>query len=293
MNGLILLNKPKGITSFSVLHDVKKKLGITRVGHTGTLDKFACGLLIVLAGSFTRLANLFLDLPKAYKTVICFGKETATLDPFGEVVAQGTIPEAEAINRVLGSFQGEITQVPPRYSAVHVNGKRAYHYALLGKEIALKARPITVHKLVVHNYTAPLLTLDVTCSKGTYIRALARDLAYKLDTYAFVQELSRYGVGPFLVSEAVDPVRFNPDVHVQTAAQFMKRLTNIGCLTVREEYCRSAIHGKALNDDNFMEAEITSGSYALFDSRGDFLALVTKTHNSYRYQMVVSREKQV
>jgi len=289
MNGLILLNKPKGITSFSMLHDVKKKLGIKRVGHTGTLDKFAEGLLIVLTGSLTRLTNIFLDLPKSYKAVICFGKETATLDPGGEVVREGGLPLVSAIKRAMCSFKGKITQVPPQYSAVHINGKRAYHYALEGEKVTLKARTITIHNIAMTSYEAPLLTLDITCSKGTYIRALARDLAYKLHTYAYVHELSRYGIGPFLLSEAVDPKKFNPGLHLQTAAEFMKRLKNIRCLTICDEHCQRVVQGKALSDDNFKEEKIIPGSYAIFNSHNEFIALVTKTRNTYRYQMVVAR----
>lgn len=290
MNGLILVNKPKGITSFSVLYTLKKRLGTKRVGHTGTLDKFAEGLLLVLTGSLTRLTNIFLDLPKSYKAVICFGKETATLDPEGEVVAEGHIPEREAIQKAIPFFQGAINQMPPRYSAVHINGKRAYHYALGGEKVELKARPITIHKIDMGNYTAPRLTLDIICSKGTYIRALARDLAYKLDTYAFVQELIRYAVGRFQVCEAIDPNDFDPQVHVQSAAQFMKRLTGIKCLTVHDRYRQNVLQGKALRDDNFKEHMITPGTYALFDSGNEFIALITKTHNAYSYQMVVAKE---
>jgi tRNA pseudouridine55 synthase len=287
-HGLILLNKPKGITSFTVLNYIKKKLGIKRVGHTGTLDKFAEGLLIVLTGSLTRLTPLFLDLTKSYRAVICFGRETKTLDPSGEVVAEGPLPESKAINQAITSFQGKMTQVPPQYSAVHVNGKRAYHYALDGKKVALKARTITIYNIAVNKYSAPFLTIDITCSKGTYIRALARDLAYKLHTHAYVHELSRYRIGPFLLSEAVDPEGFDPGVHVHNAAQFLKRLTNIGSLTIRDEYRFGVAHGKALSDKSFIEEGITPGAYALFSSNNEFIALVNKIENSYRYQMVVA-----
>jgi tRNA pseudouridine55 synthase len=290
MNGLILLNKPKGITSFFVLDHIKRKLGIKRVGHTGTLDKFAEGLLIVLTGSLTRLTSLFLDLAKSYKALIRFGMETTTLDPLGEPAAKGPVPGSAAINPAVESFRGRIAQVPPLYSAVHVDGKRAYQYARGGKKVALKARTVTIYNITVSNYEAPLLTLDITCSKGTYIRALARDLAYKLQTHAYVQELTRYGIGPFLLSEAVDPESFNPGVHVRTAAQFMKRLTNIGCLTVRDEYRLGVAHGKVLSDKSFMEEKITPGAYALFNSQQEFIALVKKSENSYRYRMVVAGE---
>jgi tRNA pseudouridine55 synthase len=288
MNGLILLKKPKGITSFSVLNDIKRKLGIKRVGHTGTLDKFAEGLLIVLTGSLTRLASLFLDLSKSYKAIICFGRETTTLDPSGELVARGPVPERATINLAVESFLGRIAQVPPQYSAVHVDGIRAYQYARGGKKVALKARTVTIYNMTVSNYEAPLLTLDITCSKGTYIRALARDLAYKLHTHAYVHELSRYRIGPFLLSEAVDPEGFDPGVHVQNAAQFLKRLTNIGSLTIRDEYRFGVAHGRALCDKSFIEEGITPGAYALFSSNNEFIALVNKIENSYRYQMVVA-----
>jgi tRNA pseudouridine55 synthase len=292
MNGLILLNKPRGVTSFSALHAIKKRLGTTRVGHTGTLDKFAEGLLIVLCGGYTRLAGIFTDLHKSYRAVIRLGQETSTLDPEGEITAEGEIPGggkpgSERIRAVLDAFRGTILQVPPLYSAVHVNGKRAYKYATRGMQIELKPRPVTVFKIEMREYTPPLLTLDVVCSRGTYVRSLARDIARELGTCGYVTGLARHGVGPFTIHEAVRPDEFRPELHLKPAFACMKRLDHVGCVTVDDELCAGVRYGAKLNEHALGLAAAGPGLYALFTREEKLMAVVEKTRESLAYSMVV------
>ncbi len=287
MNGLILLNKPRGVTSFSALHTIKERLGTTRVGHTGTLDKFAEGLLIALCGGYTRLAGIFTDLHKSYRAVVRLGQETSTLDPEGEIIAEGEIPAEERIPAALGAFRGTILQVPPLYSAVHVNGKRAYKYATRGAHIELKPRPVTVFKIEMREYTPPLLTLDITCSRGTYVRSLARDIARELGTRGYVTELVRHGVGPFTIHEALRPDEFRPELHLTPAFACMKRLDHVRCVTVDDDLCAGVRRGVKLSEHSLGLENTGPGLYALFTREEKLMAVVDKTRESLRYRMVV------
>ncbi|MCL2759407.1 MAG: tRNA pseudouridine(55) synthase TruB, partial [Treponema sp.] len=173
--GLILLNKQPGITSFDALRDIKRALGTGKVGHTGTLDKFAQGLLIVLTGNALRLSQWFTGCDKKYTGRIKFGIETDTLDPEGNVIGEAALPSREQVENVLCKFTGEIKQAPPLYSAIHVNGQRASNLARAGKTPEMKERPVTVHELKLLSWEPPFADIFVHCSSGTYIRSLSRD----------------------------------------------------------------------------------------------------------------------
>jgi tRNA pseudouridine55 synthase len=176
-SGIILLDKEPGCTSFQALSGLKRKLGTRHIGHAGTLDKFAEGLLVVLVGPCTRLAPLLQGLDKEYVARIRFGIETDTLDPEGEPVAEAPVPELETIQSAFPKLTGEILQVPPAYSAVHVKGARASKLARKGLTPELTARTVRINRIDLLGYDPPDLMIRVSCSKGTYIRSLARDLA--------------------------------------------------------------------------------------------------------------------
>ena len=178
--GIILLDKPAGQTSFQSLGFLKRRLDTRRIGHAGTLDKFAEGLLIVFAGRMTRLCPLATSLDKEYVAVFTFGRGTDTLDPEGEVTAEGPVPTRQELEAVLPEFLGTLSQVPPVYSAVHVNGRRASEAARKGDTVVLQPRTVRIDQLVVLDYRPPDAQLRVSCTKGTYIRSLARDIAERL-----------------------------------------------------------------------------------------------------------------
>jgi tRNA pseudouridine55 synthase len=204
-SGMLLLDKPAGITSFQSLGVVKRALDTRHIGHTGTLDKFASGLLIVLAGQMTRINTLFGGLKKEYEAVMCLGRETDTLDPEGKVVAEAEISSREALEAVFPTFQGEILQAPPLYSALHIDGKRASEIARAGREVEMKKRPVTIYELSLTSYDAASASagLHVVCSAGTYIRSLARDIALAAGSRAYLTSLRRTRIGPFTADEAV------------------------------------------------------------------------------------------
>jgi tRNA pseudouridine55 synthase len=212
LSGFILIDKVPGITSFQSLNRIKKALGTKKVGHTGTLDKFASGLLIALAGKATKQASQFEGFDKIYEATFLFGQETDTLDPEGSVIAEAQPPGIEALKAVLPQFHGTIMQSPPAYSAVHINGKRAYKLALdyktarSGNAPVMEARPVTIYDLELLSWEEGRPALGrfrIHCSKGTYIRSLARDIALKAGSRAYVVELRRTAIGPYRVEDAL------------------------------------------------------------------------------------------
>jgi tRNA pseudouridine55 synthase len=204
VSGYILLNKKPGITSFQALNEIKKALSTGKVGHTGTLDKFASGLLLVLAGRAVKLTPWFSGCGKEYEGTIRFGTETDTLDPEGAPVAEAPPPDRETLEAVLPRFRGNILQTPPAYSAVHIGGKRAYALARSGTPVEMRERPVTVHALELLTFEPPLARIRVRCSKGTYIRSLARDIALAAGSRGHLAALTRTGVAGFRLAEAVD-----------------------------------------------------------------------------------------
>jgi tRNA pseudouridine55 synthase len=205
-NALLLLDKPAGCTSRELVNDVQKRLGIRRAGHGGTLDRFASGLMLVFTGRFTRLSRYFLESDKEYLARLRLGRETDTCDPEGEVVYKWdrALPKKEDIIQALHSFRGTIEQVPPLYSAVKVKGKRASDRVRKGETLQLEPREITIYDLELVEYepsTGESL-LRVRCSKGTYIRSLARDLGRQLECGAFLRDLRRIASGHFHVDSA-------------------------------------------------------------------------------------------
>jgi tRNA pseudouridine55 synthase len=196
--GILNINKPAGWTSHDVVARVRRLAGERRVGHAGTLDPLAEGVLVVLLGRATRLADLVQATHKTYVARLALGTATSTDDAEGVVIAEAALPAVVDLESVLGQFRGEIRQVPPAYSAVKVAGQRAYAVARRGGAVILDARPVTIYDLKV---VGPL-TLEVTCSKGTYIRSLARDIATALGTVGHLAHLVRTRVGPFALADA-------------------------------------------------------------------------------------------
>jgi tRNA pseudouridine55 synthase len=197
------LNKAPGITSFEALYPVKRALGTGKAGHTGTLDKFAGGLLVVLTGRALKLSSCFSGCCKTYEALVRFGAETDTLDPEGAVIAEAPLPAREAVEAALVRFRGPIMQTPPVYSALHIDGKRAHELARSGAAVEMKPRPVTIQSLELLRWEPPFATLAVRCSAGTYIRSLARDIALAVSSRAHLAALTRTEVGGYTLNEAL------------------------------------------------------------------------------------------
>ncbi len=205
VHGIFNIDKPSGITSHDVVDTVRKRVGQRRVGHAGTLDPLATGVLVVCVGYATRLVEYMVGHDKEYRVTVRLGVETDTYDAEGTVIAERPVPSLsqEDIEQVLARFRGEIEQVPPKFSAIRRQGKRLYELARAGEEVDAPSRRVAIHALVLERWTPPDLTLRVTCSAGTYIRSLAHDIGRALGTGGQVIALRRLRSGPFRVEDAV------------------------------------------------------------------------------------------
>ncbi|WP_319476935.1 tRNA pseudouridine(55) synthase TruB [Marispirochaeta aestuarii] len=285
-NGIILIDKNEGFTSSDTVRFAGRRLKARKTGHTGTLDKFASGLLVCLAGSFTRLSSYLTEQDKVYEATFEFGRETETLDPEGAVCAEGGIPVLEDLESALVGFRGEILQKPPLYSAVHINGTRAYKRALKGEVPDMPSRRIFIESLEITGYTAPFLSVRVACSKGTYIRSLARDVAYSLGTVAYVKSLRRLQVGRARIEDAIGVDEINEATPVLDDRKSMESLLGITGICIPEAEVESFLLGRSLNDAGFL-AEIEAGAPLIcFDSDGRFLGLLKKKEERWVYGMV-------
>ena len=210
MDEIILIDKPEGITSFGVVAKVRRVLTEkagkkVKVGHTGTLDPFATGLLILLAGKATKRSNEFLKLDKEYMAEIRLGETSTTGDPEGEIQKSytGEAPDFEEVKKVVQSFTGGIMQKVPAFSAVKVNGKRAYDLARKGLPVETPTRKVTIYKIEILEYKWPILKIRTEVSSGTYIRALGEDIGRELGTGAYLTALRRTKIKDYDVKDAV------------------------------------------------------------------------------------------
>jgi tRNA pseudouridine55 synthase len=199
ITGILLLDKPKGVTSNAALQTVKRLYRAQKAGHTGSLDPLATGMLPICFGEATKVSGFLLDADKRYRMTCALGRRTATGDAEGEVIESRPVPalDGTAVERALAGFRGPIQQLPPMYSAVKHQGERLYNLARKGQEVERKPRSVTIHRLELLAMGPDTLELDVTCSKGTYIRTLAEDLGEVLGCGAHVSVLRRLAVGPY------------------------------------------------------------------------------------------------
>ena len=207
---IILIDKPAGFSSFGVVARVRRRLSMeagkkVKVGHTGTLDPFATGLLILLANKATKLSNQFLKLDKWYEATICLGKTSTTGDPEGEIIEQNTekVPTLEEVKAVVNQFVGQITQTVPAFSAVKINGQRAYQLARRGEAVSMPTRQIEIYAIEILSYNYPELVIRTHVSSGTYIRTLGEDIGKTLGVGAYLTALRRTQVGDYQIENAV------------------------------------------------------------------------------------------
>ncbi len=206
MDGILIVDKPAGWTSFDVVNFVKKRFKIKHVGHTGTLDPMALGVLVLLLGKYTKLAGEFIGLDKEYETVLTLGVSTDTADSTGKVLVKSAVPgmDVDEARRILSSFTGEIQQVPPMFSAVKINGRRLYDSARKGEVVSRKARRVFIRQLEMTSFNLPDISMRIVCSKGTYIRTLCEDIARQLGGHGHMSYLRRTKAGAFNIEQAVN-----------------------------------------------------------------------------------------
>ncbi|KKL62367.1 hypothetical protein LCGC14_2185910 [marine sediment metagenome] len=205
LDGIILIDKDEGITSFDTVQKVKRFFSIKKAGHAGTLDKAASGLIVICINRATSAQNLFMSTFKRYRATMVFGEETDTLDRYGTIVRTSQVREYsdEEIYNILNMFLGKTLQEPPRFSAIHKDGKRLYKRALEGEKFEVDPREIEIKELKVLDRNEKSLTFEVLSSRGTYIRALGRDIARQLGSCGYLTKLRRLESGHFSVEDAV------------------------------------------------------------------------------------------
>jgi tRNA pseudouridine55 synthase len=250
VDGFLFVDKPAGPASFAVVKQVRSMLGGAKIGHAGTLDPLASGLLICALGSATRLLPYLPAEPKRYAFAVRFGSETDTLDADGAVTAEGGhFPSRKELEDVCVRFTGNVAQVPPRFSAVKVDGRRAYELARKNAEFEIKERTVTVFSLSVSSYSeaAAEAGFEVACSGGTYVRSLVRDMAHALGTLAFASFIRRLAIGPFSVDKAIS-LENVADIrrHIMTVQE---ALSSIPSVTITQEQCGTIATGRTIGLD--------------------------------------------
>ena len=269
MNGLVIVDKPQGWTSQDVTARLRRVFNTRRIGHGGTLDPMATGVLPVFVGRATRGVEFFEHAEKTYETVLRLGLTTDTEDVTGTVLTeQGVHVTAEQVETVLESFRGEILQVPPMYSALKVNGQKLCDLARKGKEVERKPRPITIHELTLLEQGENTLRLRVRCSKGTYIRTLCKDIGEALGCGGCMAELRRVTAGEYTIEESVPLQELldtqMPEKYLRSVDTMFRNYPAVKLTANQEKRCRNG---------NAFTLGIADGTYRAYSQSGEFLML--------------------
>lgn len=259
MDGIILIDKPKGVTSHDIVYKVKKLLN-EKVGHTGTLDPNATGVLPLLVGRGTKLSKYLINHDKTYIVTLKLGEKTDTADSEGKVIEKKEVSKEvfskEKLLQTFSNFTGKILQIPPIYSAIKVNGKKLYEYARKGQEVEIKPRQIEIYEisLIEINQIANTIEFEVSCSKGTYIRSLCEDIAKELNTVGYMKELRRVQVGEFLIKDSitVEDLQKNEDNKDFILSHFIdlqKYFAKFRIIELSQEEARKFLNGVKLSSN--------------------------------------------
>ena len=290
MNGIILINKEKGCTSHDVVYKVKK-LTNSKVGHTGTLDPNATGVLPLLIGEATKISKYLINHDKEYEVVLELGKKTSTADVEGEVIKEKEVPaeifEEQHVKEILKTFIGKQEQVPPIYSAIKVNGKKLYEYARKGQEVKLEPRKIEIYdiELLNINKDEKQISFRVKCSKGTYIRSLCEDIAEKLGTVGFMKELKRTVVGDFKIENAITVEELKEKIENEDCTYIIsieEIFSQSGRIDLKPQDYSKYINGVKLEVEN----DVKDGVYKIYlDNK--FIGLGTVSENKLKRDLLL------
>ncbi|HSA57198.1 MAG TPA: tRNA pseudouridine(55) synthase TruB [Gemmatimonadaceae bacterium] len=276
--GMLLVDKPAGLTSQDVVSVVRRAIGASRAGHTGTLDPFATGLMVVLAGSATRLARFTPSEPKTYEAVIRFGVATETDDRTGAPTESAPLPHESSVRVAISRLTGEVSQVPPDYSAKQVGGRRAYALARRGEPARLEPVTVHVHEWEIREHSVDTWRVRITCGTGTYIRALARDLGRLAGSAAHLLELRRLSIGPFDVRDALPLDAINADTRPRA---MVDALVGIPRERLDEASVEHVRHGRAVT------ATVEGARAALLDPDGTLVAIADRLKDQWWPRVVL------
>ena len=282
-DGVLLVDKPAGMTSHDVVSVARRALRERRIGHAGTLDPFATGLLVLMVGRATRLLPYVSGEPKVYDATIRFGARTDTDDLEGVVVEEAALPQPDLVEAATAALTGTIDQVPPAYSAKQVQGVRAYDAARRGRALALEPVTVTVHAWEIHERRGAELDVRITCSGGTYIRALARDLGARTGSAAHLSSLRRIRSGEFSVGSAVslEPLRSGDAALLPPIAA----VPELSRRTLAPDEEQRIARGQAIESGDAAGEHV-----ALVDAGGDLVAIANAADGQLRPKVVLRAE---
>jgi tRNA pseudouridine55 synthase len=276
--GILNVNKPTGCSSRHVVDRIERLVHPAKVGHAGTLDPLATGVLVICVGQATRLISYVQRMPKQYRATFLLGRRSETDDVEGDVteIADAPIPTRSTLDEILPQFFGDIAQIPPAHSAVKIGGRRAYKLARAGKKVELAPRTVTIHRLEILRYDYPELELEIQCGSGTYVRALGRDLATGLGTSAVMCALERTAIGNFYVHDALaldDASATTVGRHLQPALTAVAELPRVA---LADDQHFEIGHGRPIAKciANIGSVANATTEYAALDSSGQLIALL-------------------
>ena len=280
VSGVIPIDKPAGVSSRRVVDAVARALGTGAVGHAGTLDPLASGVVVVCVGHATKLVDFLHELPKDYSATFLLGRSSPS-DDFETPVEEEpdpVMPSRETVEAAADAFRGEILQRPCDYSAVHVDGKRAYRLARKGREVAIEPKRVRIDRLVITDYQWPRLAIDVRCSAGTFIRAIGRDLAVAVGTRAVMESLVRTAAGPFPLSACLPLDRVGPESVRAEILPPLAAVPHLPRIVLDDETLGRAARG------GLIDVAANAPALAAVDAAGDLVGIL-KVHESGRFRL--------
>lgn len=294
IHGVVNINKEKGYTSHDVVAKLRGIVGQKKIGHTGTLDPDATGVLPVCLGKATKLCDMLTDKDKTYETVMLLGKTTDTQDISGTVLSEASISDIDEtmVTKCIGEFVGDYLQMPPMYSALKVNGKKLYELARQGIEVERKKRPVVIHEIHILEIDLPRVRMEISCSKGTYIRTLCHDIGQKLGCGACMEELTRTRVGRF---ELADSFTLQQVEEMKESGRLEEIIVPIDAMfseyeavTIKKEFAAFAYNGNLFMPKHICEKiTLTDGKQVrVYDEEGTFIAIYAFQKEKWMFQIV-------
>ena len=279
INGFLLVHKDSGITSSRVVQIIKKKFNLKKVGHLGTLDPMATGLLIIAVNRATKFASLLLQSEKSYRAEVTLGTQTDTDDAEGEVISSKNIHQNKSeVKEILLTFLGDSDQLPPNYSALKHKGKPMYKYARDGIKVKKPARKIFIKNINNIEINLPKLSFDIKCSKGTYIRSVARDLGLKLGCGAHLSKLIRTSQEKFKLSDACSL----DDINLEKLISLENAFEDLDFIQLNESDADAFLHGRSIQTD-FEDRNLLR----VYDANNQFIAIGKKTSKGFKHEYLV------
>lgn len=290
MNGVLNIFKPKGMSSFDAVRVVKKVAGTGKVGHTGTLDPEATGVLPICIGRATKIIDYIMDSEKVYEVTLKLGIRTTTYDLEGEVLEErdpSHLTEEEILNSI-NSFKGEYSQIPPMYSALKQNGVRLYELARKGIEVERKGRLINIHNLEDVKINNPYISMKVTCSKGTYIRSLCYDIGEKLGVFATMMQLNRVKTSVFSQEKSININELTKENINDYILSMEEALEKYDKIVVNKKYVKLLVNGVRVADGRFTKDKVINNKlYRVYDDENNFIGLGERNDAGFKIEKLL------